>query len=292
MSILFKALHKAAHDYRNQKAPIVIPLIKMPAAFDTKRRFRITVILLGCLFIMGLIASVFYSNAPVVQAQKPLVFIRSPAPSKVIQNEYENGIALDAGTLNNDKARQIKGQIDNSNALAVSKKKVSRSSLVVTHSGLSTTRQLEEAQYALEVSAWSKALKVYIRILNGNPSHQAALKGKIYALSQRGSDSDLIELERLVYKWPEKSSLHAGRALILAKQKRMTESLAAWARAYRLAPRHKGYGLGLAVTYDKLGRDREALKIYRSIPKPLSMGAQRRLDYLNAQFGHYSSEQE
>ncbi|MFA6279647.1 MAG: tetratricopeptide repeat protein [Bdellovibrionales bacterium] len=139
---------------------------------------------------------------------------------------------------------------------------------------------LSLARKATQDGAWDKAIKLYGVILKKEPKNQAALQGKVFALSQRGRDEDLDVLDGIAEKNPSLAAVHAARARILVRQKDTMEALTAWQKAVALDPKNKDCRLGLAILNDKLGRQDEALKLYRAIPKPLPPEAQRRLDYL------------
>lgn len=273
MSILFKALNKAAGDYRAKKAPIVIPLIKMPPAFDTKKRFRVALaVIFAVAFLLSLVT---YYTEPEHTVDEAITAQTSlPKPVQVSINK--NGISLPASAL-----EEVEDQIEQTHVLKTAPPKISRVS--ITHSNVALKREFEKASHAIESGAWDKALAIYQKVLERDPQNKQAMAGKIFVLGLRGHDEDLIALEQFSIDTPYNPKIHAARARILAKQKNIMESLAAWKRAYKLAPRNKDFGLGLAVTLDRLGRNEEALQLYKRLPKPLPIDVQRRLNFLNAQ---------
>lgn len=272
MSILFKALNKAAQDYRSHKAPIVIPLVKMPSTFEAKRRFKKALIIIGC--AIAVVAASFYYlyrdvDSSIIVAQKPADLISVP----VMPDRLLDGIPLEA-------------EVEDILSAALVEKEVvpkSKTSMVVTRRHHSLKRMMQKADYAIELGAYDKALDLYKKILWRKPDHKGARLGQVYALGQRGRKEDLLFLDEYISNNPYSGEAYAAKARIYAKQNDLRGALLAWERAHKTEPRNKTYGLGLAVTYDKLGQGKKALEVYRSIPKPLTMAAQRRMDYLNAQ---------
>ncbi len=291
MSVLFNALHKAARDYRSQKAPVLVPLLSLHPAFSLRKRVLFFSVLGALLF--GVIGMLSLSGGEVAVAKeggfKPNVVpvslpVKASVPLKNARKMQEDeplGIALSEGSQSSEvqdkTVRAAPAPVAKTGVLIA----VTRAEKKVENSeDEAGGDMLSRARKAAQKGAWDTALKLYSTILKKDPHNQAALQGTVAVLSQRGGDEDLEALDALAEKAPSMASLHAARARILVRQKDTIEALTAWQQAVALDPKNKDYRLGLAILNDKLGRQSEALKLYRAIPKPLPPEAQRRLDYL------------
>ncbi len=141
-------------------------------------------------------------------------------------------------------------------------------------------RDLARADSMLEVKDWKGASALYEKVLRRQPKNDLALKGKVFALELGATEEALDVLEDLSVRYPRAAFVFAARARVLVKQNDMLEALKAWERAVKLEPGNKDYKLGLAVLNDRLGREAEALKLYREIPGALPADAQKRVKYL------------
>ncbi len=138
-----------------------------------------------------------------------------------------------------------------------------------------------EAERRIEAKDWKGAVGAYNKILKKEPRNKAALEGKVYALGQNGSDKALELLDDMAEKCSGFPSFHASRARILVRQNDTVEALAAWKRALELDPKNESYKLGLAVLTDRMGREAEALALYKDLRAPLSPETRKRRDYLS-----------
>jgi len=288
MSILFKALNKVAKDYREKKAPIIVPLVKMPVDSDVKKQFKIVLVTICAVFVVGFLFSVLSEGRENNEIEKPVEFIKSFAKNK--KEDFENGIKLSEDKLKDKNIELIENQIKQSNALSKNEKTSSGSLVSVTESRFSVKEQLESADDYVNIGNWDKALLIYNKILKNHFGNKSAFHGKIYSLSQRGKDRDLIELNYYTKIMPTSSEIHAARAKVLSKQKRFVDAIVAWNKACNLAPNNDDYKLGLAVTYDNLGRYKKAISVYRSLKKPLSIDIQKRLSFLESRNNFYIGE--
>lgn len=290
MSVLFQALHKAARDYRSQQAPVLVPLLSFRPAFSLRKRVLFFSVLAAFLFgVMSLLSLYGGEVAVAKEGMGPQVAlvalpVKASVPLKNARKMQEDeplGIALSEGS----QSSEIQDQAARVTAAPIAKKSVL---IAVTKAEKKAEKDeddaggdpLSRARQAAQKGSWDTALKLYGMVLKKDPKNQAALQGKVAVLSQRGGDEDLEALDALAEKAPSMASLHAARARILVRQKDTIEALTAWQKAVALDPQNKDYRLGLAILNDKLGRQSEALKLYRAIPKPLPPEAQRRLDYL------------
>lgn len=138
-----------------------------------------------------------------------------------------------------------------------------------------------EAEKKIVAKEWKGAVGAYNKILKKDPKNEEALRGKVYALDQNGSDKALDLLDEMAEKYPRMAEIHAARARILARQNDTVEALAAWERAVELDPKNDVYGMGLAFLNDRMGREAEALRLYRKFSKTLSPDARKRMEYLS-----------
>ncbi len=241
---------------------------------------------MGLVFLYGgeaAIAQEGVATAHVVSAPLP---VQAAAPFKKARKMQEGepfGIALSEGSQASeiqDKAVKAEPAPVVKTGALITVTKIEKKAISDGEDEPSGDDTLSRARKAAQKGAWDTALKLYGTILQKDPKNQAALQGKVSILSHRGHDEDLEALDVLVEKNPSMAMAHAARARILVRQKDTLEALAAWQKAVALEPKNKDYRLGLAILNDKLGRQAEALKLYRTIPEPLPHEAQRRLDYL------------
>lgn len=318
MSILFDALNKAARDYRRHQAPSVVPLLRLypvPA-----RRIRLAGMVVIAVLLAGFVfGAAFYSgsgavakDAPVSSQQTVTSSKNASAPTKRYRKTDDNepsGISLSAESLAFDvgkdqgrgktKRAKVATQTTEPEAeslpvvqsksgakIVVTKEKPAKRKASAKERRVPSgelDKSVEPAKDAVAAKDWGRAIAAYNQVLKKDSKNQAALKGKIYALEQRGGDDDLDALDEIAERNPKMASVHAARARILVRQKDTMEALTAWKKAVSLEPQNKDYKLGLAILNDKLGRADEALKLYRQVPKPLSPDVQKRLDYLSSQ---------
>lgn len=140
---------------------------------------------------------------------------------------------------------------------------------------------MARADTLVETKEWKEALAVYNKILKKDKNNMEALHGKVYVLEKRGAEDALDGLDALADRYPNAAFVHAARARILVRQNDTLEALKAWEKAVRLDPKNEDYKLGLAVLNDRLGRDADALRLYKQLAKPLPADAQKRVDYLS-----------
>lgn len=140
---------------------------------------------------------------------------------------------------------------------------------------------MARADTLIDVKDWKGAYAVYRKILEKDRGNKAALQGAVFVLEKRSAEDAIDGLDFLTERYPDEATLHAARARILVRQNDTLEALKAWERAVRLDSKNNDYRLGLAVLNDRLGNEEEALRLYKQLPKPLSVETKKRIDYLS-----------
>jgi len=308
MSILFDALNKAARDYRSHKAPVIVPLLSTRSVPFFKRRIRI-----ACALVFALVAGIGIgvwgtgpkqSNGPVVsesvQSQTPAALTEAASSRKVRKAEEgeELGIELpEAAFMAEEKvkgmARHVADKIKDAPAVTnspshgvIENASGAENAIVImeeSSSGFAKKALFSQATAAIAAKDLDKALKVYMRILAFDKNDQDAFYGVIFIHEQKGGARGLAALDSMLVTKPDCAALHAGRARILARQKKLEPALEAWQRAVYFEPSNNAYKLGMAILYDQLGKVDEAMRAYRDVSAPLPPQAQKRLDYLAEQ---------
>ncbi len=285
MSVLFDALEKAAKDYRTQKAPVVVRLVRVSRPKTSLGRWTLLVSAMGVLVFAAAVAG--WVTAP-DERYNP-----SEAQQAEAQPVGENGIALSADSLDPEAKLQTDlaqieaqlssmkdGDFDPQDPAIVEPESLTDAAL--EHVPSETQALVVKAEMLTDKRQWARALRAYDAALVREPGHRSALVGKAALLGARAGKGDLERLDAMLDHHAYLSEIHAARAHILAQEGREDQALAAWEKALELEPQRREYLLGLAVLYDRMGQIDEALDAYAEVPPPLPAESQRRYDYLRA----------
>lgn len=162
----------------------------------------------------------------------------------------------------------------------VQKKKAVPLVMVSAPGAESVAGLVSQARAFLEKQRYADALALYNKALERDSNAQEAWAGKIHVLVQGGQPEALAELDKMMTQRPFSAAVHAAKAQIYSRNGQADEALKTWRRAVELEPANKDYRLSLAIQYDRMGKEAEALGVYRQLPLPLSPAVQQRMDYL------------
>lgn len=311
MSVLFEALSRASREDRRVDDPVVIPVVPLhPVRSYVPSLYLLS--LLAAALLGGVCVYLVRDQAPVgsvVPAAAPLLAAAVSSAQPPVQppaqpEDSSEGIALatqapgDKEDSENVSAPFAVPAVSDDEVQQASKSRVegsARSPVVVDtvdplQPAVQTADELRRASQAMQLRDWGAALTLFDRVLKRKPDQVQALDGKIFVLEQIGNAGALAQVEALVRAHPAKASLRASQARLLSSMGHETEALAAWEEAVAFEPANPSYGLGLAISHDRLGHVDQALAGYRATPaRELTPEIRRRVAYLEEQMRQYEA---
>lgn len=299
MSVLFEALQKAAHDYRAQKTPYIVPLTRVTPSWTRVARPRFIVLLLAIILFMcvGFVSLYFVSSrqslADITAKTNVAETIVPSAPEET--GVERDGIMLSAESLRpeSDLDAETEAVADSIADLAVVSGRASsypyeaesgRSSagIVVTRAPSRLSIALDRAREAEDEQEWTEALANYNKALLIDAENIEAQQGKIFALGRRAYPRDIDLLKEIAVENPDSAPTYIALAHAMAKREKLKEALAYWQQALALDPENRDYQTGLAILYDKMGKHELAIKAYRAVQQPVPAPVRQRLAFLQA----------
>jgi tetratricopeptide (TPR) repeat protein len=297
MSVLFEALQKAAHDYRAQKAPIIVPLTHVSSPWSIGARPRLRVVLLTFLLMSSGVGAWLYfmpsqdKEQDLTPKTDGVMSLRSAKPT---ENEVsKEGISLPAESLKPDAELDADTEAVASSIadLAVVSGRASsfqheqeqgrsNTGIVVTRAPSRLSVALDRARQAEEEQQWTEALAYYNKALLIDAENIDAQQGKVYALGQRAYPRDIARLKEIAAENPDSAPINIALAHSMAKREQFKEALAYWQQALALDPENGDYQTGLGILYDKMGKHEQAIKAYRAVQSPLPEPVRQRLAFL------------
>jgi len=120
---------------------------------------------------------------------------------------------------------------------------------------------------------FEQARAIYTDILRVDPSNKEALNNFLVLVAEEAPEDALIELEKLERINSDFSPIAAQIAMINLKLGNPEKAARYLRRAILLSPENISYKYNLAITYDKLGKDEQAVQLYRQIINAVRGGA-------------------
>ncbi len=211
---------------------------------------------------------------------------RHPMRGKNV-NAEPSGIALSADSVAaaSDEAPVPSAAQRDKEKVATKAKTIKAPSRHVKVSGSVETAEIQTDEEELSEASPkldAETLGDFDKALEIDANDQKAWKGKLTALQQSDTPEAIGEIQKMIERRPQSGAAYAALAQTFAQQGDNASAAKAWHRAVELDPSNKSYRLSLAVLYDRMGQDDEALALYKQVPKPLPYAAKKRLDYLSA----------
>lgn len=151
-----------------------------------------------------------------------------------------------------------------------------------------------------ETSEFSKSIAAYTRALElgGEQINKEALRKQIVlVLAKKSYADDHLDLAETQFKSileqdPNNFLAHFYMGLILTREERYEEALNAYLEVVRIVPAHLAARLNIAMLYEQLGREEDAVPEYRAVIRGglpgMAETAQRRLKSLEQRIGGFS----
>lgn len=265
----FNSLYKVAHDYRSSdpltlNSQSVRPVETQSSSHDElavnvplqsllhpHQRLFFFVSLVAAMIVGAAIASAaFYlTNDDRNPAPLAVASIKPAVPVKNTRTSSE-GIALPAEIL----------AAENDSAVGEIARQLQSMSVLVGHDG--------------EKSAQNSGIVVTDDEEDTDNRRAAADKAETLERSD-----NLEKLKNLATDYPEIAAVHAALARLEMRHGDDDAAMASWFKAMEIEPGNDDYRLGLAVLYDRMGQDKNALAQYRQVVAH-TPDVQRRMDYL------------
>lgn len=112
---------------------------------------------------------------------------------------------------------------------------------------------------------FEQARSIYTTLLNKEPSNKEALNNFLVLVAEEAPEDALIELEKLERINSDFSPIPAQIAMINLKLGDTEKAARYLRRAILLSPDNLSYKYNLAIIYDKLGKEEQAVQLYHQI---------------------------
>jgi len=109
----------------------------------------------------------------------------------------------------------------------------------------------------------AEARRLYQRLLGLDPKDSVAASAMLALREDRNAINDESWLKAMLREEPRAAHLHFGLGLGYAAQERWPDAQGSFFEAVRYAPENADYNFNLAVTLDRLGKQRSAATYYR-----------------------------
>ncbi len=118
-----------------------------------------------------------------------------------------------------------------------------------------------------------QARTIYTDLLKSEPNNQEALNNFLVLVAEEAPEDALIQLEKLERVNSDFSPVPAQIAMINIKLGHHDKAARYLRRAILLSPENLSYKYNLAITYDRLGKEAQALQLYHQLASAASSGA-------------------
>lgn len=119
-----------------------------------------------------------------------------------------------------------------------------------------------------------QARATYSKLLALDPANWPAMNNFLVLAAEESPDHAIEEFTRLMRTNPEFAPIPAQIGMIYYRQKKYDEAAANLIRAIQLDPANLSYRYNLAVIYDKLGRTKQAARLYQQLIEAADEGRQ------------------
>lgn len=136
----------------------------------------------------------------------------------------------------------------------------------------------KEAMFGLATSyhknsQFEQARAIYTKLLSKEPDNKEALNNFLVLVAEEAPEDALIELEKLERINSDFSPIPAQIAMINLKLGETEKAARYLRRAILLSPDNVSYKYNLAITYDKLGKQDQAVQLYHQVIESARNGA-------------------